>query len=222
MADSIVQQLFLEFRKVAESTARVSKELLAKVEAHEREQQAKLAKFVDGSLQCADLNIDRLKLEKEQNNYEESEKEMVSAENRALEAEKHEQVKVDELESTLSSKNSDADVEKEQSMREMYQDMIDKLAEMHTLSRQSQRSSLANERFTLDEQVSSLSQEVDQLRHEVDALNTALNATGYEGLLHETQRSAMLMMKNSFTEMKNELLQLRLATHTLRIKVRSA
>ncbi|RCN26835.1 hypothetical protein ANCCAN_27437 [Ancylostoma caninum] len=92
----------------------------------------------------------------------------------------------------------------------------------HTLSRQSQKSSLANEKSLLDEQVSSVSREVDELQREVDDLTTALEATGYEGLLHETRRSAMLMMKNNYTEMKNELLRLRLATHTLRIRARSA
>lgn len=36
-----------------------------------------------------------------------------------------------------------------------------------------------------------MSREVDELQREVDALASALEATGYEGLLHETRRSAM-------------------------------
>ncbi|KHJ88375.1 hypothetical protein OESDEN_11832 [Oesophagostomum dentatum] len=92
----------------------------------------------------------------------------------------------------------------------------------HTLSRQSQRSSLANERSSLDEQVSSVSREVDELQRKVDSLNAALDATGYEGLLHETRRAAMVMVKNNFLNMKNELLQLRLSTHALRIRARTA
>lgn len=48
-----------------------------------------------------------------------------------IKAEKREQIRVDKLKNSATSmQKSSIDVAREQSMREMYQDMIDKLAEM--------------------------------------------------------------------------------------------
>ncbi|KAL6735510.1 hypothetical protein Aduo_005946 [Ancylostoma duodenale] len=153
MADNIVRQLYPEFKKVAESSAKVANDLTQSAENHEKELHAKFEKYLEGRSRSTSLDVTRLELEREQRCYAEAENELVSAEQGVVKAEKREQVRVDKLKSSATAmQKSGIDVAKEQSMREMYQDMIDKLAEMHTLSRQSQKSSLANERSLLDEQ----------------------------------------------------------------------
>uniref|UniRef100_A0A0N4W948 MCC-bdg_PDZ domain-containing protein n=2 Tax=Haemonchus TaxID=6288 RepID=A0A0N4W948_HAEPC len=67
-----------------------------------------------------------------------------------------------------------------------------------------------------------LTSQVAELRTEIEHLSAELEATGYEGLLHETRRSLMISMKDEYTKMKNELLRLRLANHALRIRTRNA
>ncbi|KAK6736557.1 hypothetical protein RB195_019318 [Necator americanus] len=223
IADDIVRQLCVEFKKVSESSAKVSNAFAERADIHEREQHAKFQKYLESRSRSATSDIIRLELEKEQRCYTDAEKEMVSAEQRILKTEKSEQARVDELKNNiLAMRKTEMDITKEQSMRDMYQDMIDKLAEMHILSRHSQKSSLAKERSLLNEQVLAASNDVDQLRNEVNSLTAALEETGYAGLLHDTRRSAMLLMKNKYTAMKDELIHLRLATHTLRIRARTA
>ncbi|VDL72557.1 unnamed protein product [Nippostrongylus brasiliensis] len=72
-----------------------------------------------------------------------------------------------------------------------YKDMVEKLAEMHTVSRRSQNLSLVSERRRLDEQVANASARNAGLRRNVEELNKALDATGYEGVLHDIKQSLM-------------------------------
>ncbi|KJH41727.1 hypothetical protein DICVIV_12288 [Dictyocaulus viviparus] len=140
----------------------------------------------------------------------------------AINAEKRLQIRVSELRENASMmRKSQLDSASEQSMREIYQGMLEKLSEMHTKSRQSQQSSLLSRRLMLEQQVSSVNDEMILVRNEVNRLSSALDDTGYEGLLHATRRSAMAVMKARYTKIKDELLRLRLATHTLRIRARS-
>ncbi|EYC44474.1 hypothetical protein Y032_0460g1860 [Ancylostoma ceylanicum] len=131
MADSIVRQLYPEFKKVAESSAKVANDLVQSVENHEKELHAKFEKYLEGRSRSTSLDVARLELEREQRCHAEAESEIVCAEQSVVKAEKREQVRVDKLKSSATAlQKSGIDVAKEQSMREMYQDMIDKLAEM--------------------------------------------------------------------------------------------
>ncbi|KAJ1368967.1 hypothetical protein KIN20_030333 [Parelaphostrongylus tenuis] len=70
--------------------------------------------------------------------------------------------------------------------------------------------------------VLSLTTKTNRIRAEVDRLTAELDATAYQGLLHETRRSAIDTMKVRHTEMKNELVRIRLATVSLRTCARSS
>ncbi|KAJ1359083.1 hypothetical protein KIN20_017710 [Parelaphostrongylus tenuis] len=148
---------------------------------------------------------------------------MTAAQQSATDAEKRVQMRVAELKSKATAlRRSELDSDREQSMKDMYEDMIDKLSQLHTGSRHSQRNSLMNKRRMLEEQVLSLTTKTNQIRAEVDRLTAELDATGYQGLLHETRRSAIDTMKVRHTEMKNELVRIRLATVSLRTRARSS
>ncbi|VDM51737.1 unnamed protein product [Angiostrongylus costaricensis] len=233
MADNIVRQLCVEFRKKRVLSGKASDALFEKADAHQKLQQSKFDRYLEVKSKLSKEDIIRLELEKEQQQLLEAEQEMAAAEQSANDVEKRLQTCVAELKSNVSMlRKSELDSSKEQPMREMYQDMLEKLSELHIKSRESQRCSLVNERLVLEEQdvhwfkdfssVSSLSMKTSQIRDEVDRLSADLDATGYEGLLHATRRSAMALMKAKYTGIKNELLRLRLGTHTLRIRARSA
>uniref|UniRef100_A0A0K0DNT8 Cilia- and flagella-associated protein 157 n=1 Tax=Angiostrongylus cantonensis TaxID=6313 RepID=A0A0K0DNT8_ANGCA len=228
MVDNIVRQLCVEFRKKRVLSGKASDALFEKANVHEELQQSKFDRYLEVKSKLAKEDIIRLELEKEQQQLLEAEQEMAAAEQSANDVEKRLQARVAELKSNVSLlRKSELDSNKEQSMRDMYQDMLEKLSELvryfqHIKSRESQRCSLVNERLVLEEQVSSLSMKTSQIRDEVDRLSADLDATGYEGLIHATRRSAMALMKAKYTEVKSELLRLRLGTHTLRIRARSA
>ncbi|EYC44473.1 hypothetical protein Y032_0460g1860 [Ancylostoma ceylanicum] len=109
----------------------LANDLVQSVENHEKELHAKFEKYLEGRSRSTSLDVARLELEREQRCHAEAESEIVCAEQSVVKAEKREQVRVDKLKSSATAlQKSGIDVAKEQSMREMYQDMIDKLAEM--------------------------------------------------------------------------------------------
>ncbi|PIO74350.1 hypothetical protein TELCIR_03649 [Teladorsagia circumcincta] len=147
---------------------------------------------------------------------------------RVLKAERREKAKVDGLEkNVMALRRAELDEGKAQDMKELYQNMFQKFAEMQTVSHDSQNDALINERRMLEEQgsvviIALMSSNSSAMKAEIERLSAALDATGYEGLLHETRRSLMVSMKDQYTAMKNELLRLRLANHALRIRARTA
>ncbi|KAK6058217.1 hypothetical protein COOONC_04220 [Cooperia oncophora] len=85
-------------------------------------------------------------MSKEQKYLLSADQEITDAKEIALKAEKREQARVDDLEkNAVASRKSGLDQEKGQDMMDLYQDMLEKLAEMHTVSRQSQNDKLTNE-----------------------------------------------------------------------------
>ncbi|PIO59977.1 hypothetical protein TELCIR_18541 [Teladorsagia circumcincta] len=141
---------------------------------------------------------------------------------RVLKAERREQAKVDNLEkNVMALRRAELDEGKAQDMKELYQNMFQKFAEMVSnrwLFFRSLSCLGKNEIYY----VALMSSKSSAMKAEIERLSAALDATGYEGLLHETRRSLMVSMKDQYTAMKNELLRLRLANHALRIRARTA
>ncbi|XGW08444.1 hypothetical protein V3C99_011067 [Haemonchus contortus] len=223
MAEQIATKFLEELKKIKAGVMKAADEVTAKTEAHEKEQLAKFQKCLESQTKITNAEISHLELRAQLKSLTDAQQKIAAAKEIAVAAEKHEQTKNDELERRVADlRRADLDEEKGQNIKDMYQDMLEKLSEMHTVSRLSQREALTNERVALEEQVNLLTSQVAELRTEIEHLSAELEATGYEGLLHETRRSLMISMKDEYTKMKNELLRLRLANHALRIRTRNA
>ncbi|KAK5984086.1 hypothetical protein GCK32_005804 [Trichostrongylus colubriformis] len=223
MADQIAAQFLEEFKKVQVRCKTAADVMVSRADSRENEMQSKFQKYLEAKSKFTKATVSLLELSKEHEALIRVKQEIDDAKELALKVEKREEAKVEDLEKkAMEQRKILLDFEKGENMRDLYEDMLEKLAEMQTGSRQSQKDALTNERLMLEEQVALLSAKSTEMRAEVERLTAALDATGYEGLLHETRRSLMVSVKDEYTKIKNELLRLRLATHALRIRARTA
>lgn len=222
MTDSLVNQLTVELKRTRALCANATAEMETSADTDEKGQQLKFQKRLDARSRLTSLDISRVELEKEQKSLSNAGQEVDAAEQMSTVMEKREQDRIEEIEKNVASlSKSLVERQKDVNMREAYQDIVEKLAEMHTVSRQSQNFAVINEHRRLEDQVASLELENNGIREKVQQLADALNATGYE-VLHETRRSMMGSTKTMYTGMKDELFRLRVANHSMRIRSRTA
>ncbi|WKX96735.1 hypothetical protein Q1695_012854 [Nippostrongylus brasiliensis] len=223
MDEELVRRFEEQFGKMDAQVAEFVNDGETKANFREAEIQANFEKILGGRKRMAELDVALMQAEKELKCRTEVKENFAAAHQMILSAECRENAAVDELEKNTSTLNGKIiDKHSQEEFMDNYKDMVEKLAEMHTVSRRSQNLSLVSERRRLDEQVANASARNAGLRRNVEELNKALDATGYEGVLHDTKQSLMSSIKASYLAMKNEVVRLRIAAHTLRIRLRTS
>ncbi|KAJ1355981.1 hypothetical protein KIN20_013584 [Parelaphostrongylus tenuis] len=153
MADNIVRQLCVEFRKKRVFAAKAAETVVENANIHEKLQKSKFEKYLDVKSKIAREDIHQLEMEKEQQLLVDAEQEMTAAQQSASDAEKRVQMRVAEVKSKATAlRRSELDSDRGQSMKDMYDDMIDQLSQLHTGSRHSHRNFLMNKRRMMEEQ----------------------------------------------------------------------